>query len=71
MAISLDPAAMHWLGQRGYDPAYGARPLKRVIQKELMDPIAKKLLAGDLIDGSVIQVGASEDGLEIGRATLN
>ncbi len=71
MAIALDPAAMHWLGQRGYDPVYGARPLKRVIQKELMDPIAKKLLAGDLADGAIIQVGAGDDGLEIGRATVN
>ena len=71
MAISLDAAAMHWLGQRGYDPVYGARPLKRVIQKELVDPIAKKLLAGDLADGAVIQVGANEAGLEIGRARLH
>ncbi len=71
MAIALDPAAMHWLGQRGYDPVYGARPLKRVIQKELMDPIAKKLLAGDLADGAIIQVGAGEDGLKIARATVN
>ncbi len=71
MAIALDPAALHWLGDRGYDPVYGARPLKRVIQKELMDPIAKKLLAGDLADGAVIQVGAGQDGLEIGRATVN
>ena len=71
MAISLDPAALHWLGERGYDPVYGARPLKRVIQKELMDPIAKKLIAGDFHDGQVIQVGAGHDGLEIGRATVN
>jgi ATP-dependent Clp protease ATP-binding subunit ClpB len=71
MAIALDSAALHWLGERGYDPVYGARPLKRVIQKELMDPIAKKLLAGDLADGAVIQVGAGADGLEIGRATVN
>jgi len=71
MAIALDGAALHWLGERGYDPVYGARPLKRVIQKELIDPIAKKLLAGEFTDGSVIQVGAGEEGLEIGRATVN
>ena len=71
MAIALDGAAMAWLGERGYDPVYGARPLKRVIQKELIDPIARKLLAGDLADGAVIQVGAGRDGLEIGRATVN
>ncbi len=71
MAMSVDPAALHWLGERGYDSAYGARPLKRVIQKELIDPIARKLLAGDFADGSMIQVGAGEDGLEIGRAAVH
>jgi ATP-dependent Clp protease ATP-binding subunit ClpB len=63
MAIALDPAATHWLAERGYDPVYGARPLKRVIQKELVDPIARKLLAGELEDGAVIGVGAGADGL--------
>ncbi len=71
MAITLDPAALHWLGERGYDPVYGARPLKRVIQKELVDPIARKLLAGDLDDGAVIVVRAGEDGLQIGRAQVH
>jgi ATP-dependent Clp protease ATP-binding subunit ClpB len=71
MAIALDPAAMHWLAERGYDPVYGARPLKRVIQKELVDPIARKLLGGELADGSVIDVHAGGDGLEIGKAALH
>ena len=71
MAISLDAAATHWLGERGYDPVYGARPLKRVIQKELIDPIAKQLLAGGLADGAIIQVGIRGDGLEIRRARLH
>ena len=71
MSIVLDSAARHWMADKGYDPVYGARPLKRVIQKELVDPIARKLLAGDLEDGSVIQVGASADGLEIGRAKVH
>jgi ATP-dependent Clp protease ATP-binding subunit ClpB len=71
MAIALDPAAIHWLGEKGYDPVYGARPLRRVIQKELIDPIARKLLAGEFSDGSVIQVGAGQEGLEIGRASIN
>jgi ATP-dependent Clp protease ATP-binding subunit ClpB len=70
MAISLDPGALHWLGEKGYDPVYGARPLKRVIQKELVDPIARKLLAGDLEDGAVIDVHAGDGKLEIGRATI-
>jgi len=70
MAISLDPSALHWLGEQGYDPVYGARPLKRVIQKSLVDPIARKLLAGDLTDGSVIDVHAGDGKLSIGRATI-
>ena len=71
MTIALDPLARHWLAERGYDPVYGARPLKRVIQKDLIDPIARKLLAGDFTDGAVIQVGVGPEGLEIGRATVN
>jgi len=71
MSIALDSAALHWLAERGYDPVYGARPLKRVIQKELVDPIARKLLAGELEDGAVIDVSASAEGLEIGRAKVH
>jgi ATP-dependent Clp protease ATP-binding subunit ClpB len=71
MSIALDASATNWLADRGYDPVYGARPLKRVIQKELVDPIARKLLAGDLEDGSVIDVTADQDGLVIGRAKVH
>jgi ATP-dependent Clp protease ATP-binding subunit ClpB len=71
MAIDVDSAALHWLGERGYDPVYGARPLKRVIQKELVDPIARKLLAGDLADGAVIQVSGDAHGISIARAAVH
>jgi len=71
MTLGLDDGALHWLAERGYDPVYGARPLKRVIQKELVDPIARKLLAGELEDGSVIDVHAGADALEIGRARVH
>jgi len=71
MAIHIDDGALHWLGERGYDPVYGARPLKRVIQKDLVDPIARKLLAGELEDGSVIQVTNGGDHLEIAKAALH
>jgi len=71
MTLSLDGAARHWLAERGYDPVYGARPLKRVIQKELVDPVARKLLAGELVDGSVIEVSAGEGGLTIGKARVH
>jgi ATP-dependent Clp protease ATP-binding subunit ClpB len=70
MTVALDAGALQWLADKGYDPVYGARPLKRVIQKDLIDPIARKLLAGELEDGGVISVGAGSDGLEIGKATL-
>jgi ATP-dependent Clp protease ATP-binding subunit ClpB len=70
MTLALDAEALQWLADKGYDPVYGARPLKRVIQKDLIDPIARKLLAGDLEDGGVIAVGAGADGLAIGKATL-
>jgi ATP-dependent Clp protease ATP-binding subunit ClpB len=71
MAINLDDSAKQWLADKGYDPVYGARPLKRVIQKDLIDPIARKLLSGELEDGTVIQVGAGAEGLEIGRAQVH
>jgi len=71
MSVVIDDGALHWLAERGYDPVYGARPLKRVIQKELVDPIARKLLAGDLEDGAVIQVTNGGDKLDIGRAALH
>ena len=71
MALALDDAAMTWLADKGYDPVYGARPLKRVIQKELVDPVARKLLAGELSDGSVIAVTSDAGGLQIGRPQVH
>jgi ATP-dependent Clp protease ATP-binding subunit ClpB len=71
MTLSLEPDALHWLGERGYDPVYGARPLKRVIQKELVDPIARKLLAGDLKDGDVIVARSGDSRLEISKALVH
>ena len=71
MAITLKPEALHWLGERGYDPVYGARPLKRVIQKALVDPIARKVLSGEFADGAVIEVGADGDALSVGRARVH
>ena len=71
MAISLDASALHWIAERGYDPVYGARPLKRVIQKELVDVIARKLLAGDLTDGAVIAVTADDQGLVLDKPKLH
>ena len=66
MTLSLDAKARQWLADKGYDPAYGARPLKRVIQKWVQDPLAQMLLAGELPDGSTVKLGASH-----GRLTIN
>jgi ATP-dependent Clp protease ATP-binding subunit ClpB len=52
-----------WLGDKGYDPAYGARPLKRVIQKSVQDPLAEKVLGGEIKDGSTVYVSAGSDRL--------
>ncbi|AXX96887.1 ATP-dependent chaperone ClpB [Profundibacter amoris] len=65
IALEVDDAAKKWLGDKGYDPVYGARPLKRVIQHYLQDPLAEKLLAGEVLDGATVKVTANEDGLVI------
>ncbi len=63
ITLNLDDGALGWLAQKGYDPAYGARPLKRVIQKDVQDPLAEKLLAGDVLDGQTVNVSAGTDRL--------
>ncbi len=65
MTINLSEAARKWLAERGYDPVYGARPLKRVIQKELQDPLARLLLEGRIHDGEAITVDVEADSLSI------
>jgi len=65
ITLSLDEKARHWLGDSGYDPVYGARPLKRVIQKKLQDPLAELILAGDVGDGETLDISATPDGLTI------
>ncbi|HEV7351695.1 MAG TPA: ATP-dependent chaperone ClpB [Brevundimonas sp.] len=71
LTLDLDDSALTWLADKGYDPAYGARPLKRVIQKELVDVLARKLLAGEIEDGSVVSVSAGADGLEVGKVRVH
>jgi ATP-dependent Clp protease ATP-binding subunit ClpB len=66
VTLELDAAAKAWLADEGYDPVYGARPLKRVIQRNLQDQLAQMLLAGDVLDGSTVVVSAGIDGLLIG-----
>jgi ATP-dependent Clp protease ATP-binding subunit ClpB len=64
ITLELDEAARTWLANRGYDPVYGARPLKRVIQKALQDPLAERLLGGEVLDGATVRVTAGAEGLE-------
>ena len=71
LTLALDDSALNWLADKGYDPTYGARPLKRVIQKQLVDPMARKLLAGDFTDGSVVHVSADDNGLQIGKPQVH
>ena len=66
ITLELDDGARKWLADEGYDPVFGARPLKRVIQSALQNPLAEMLLAGDIGDGQVIEVTAGAEGLLIG-----
>ncbi len=63
ITLELDDSAREWLAEKGYDPTYGARPLKRVIQREVQDPLAEKILAGEVPDGSSVRVTGGADKL--------
>jgi ATP-dependent Clp protease ATP-binding subunit ClpB len=63
ITIVLEPKARDWLADKGWDPAYGARPLKRVIQKSVQDPLAEMILSGSVKDGEKIEVSAGKQGL--------
>ncbi|MEO9189491.1 MAG: ATP-dependent chaperone ClpB [Acetobacteraceae bacterium] len=65
IGLELDQAALEWLGNEGYDSTYGARPLKRVIQRSLQNPLAQMILEGDVKEGDIILVSANPDGLVI------
>ncbi|MGR3756216.1 MAG: AAA family ATPase, partial [Tranquillimonas sp.] len=64
--LDLDDSARKWLADEGYDPVFGARPLKRVIQRSLQDELAEMLLAGEIADGATVPVTAGADGLIVG-----
>jgi ATP-dependent Clp protease ATP-binding subunit ClpB len=61
--LKLDAKAREWLAERGYDPAYGARPLKRVIQKSVQDPLAELILSGKVKDGEKVAISANRQGI--------
>jgi ATP-dependent Clp protease ATP-binding subunit ClpA len=63
VAITLTPEARVWLAAKGYDPVFGARPLARVIQRELRDPLTDQILFGSLEHGGTVTIGAPNDQL--------
>ena len=64
IALDLDEGARKWLADEGYDPVYGARPLKRVIQRQLQDPLAEMILAGEVMDGDTVHVTGGAGGAD-------
>jgi ATP-dependent Clp protease ATP-binding subunit ClpB len=70
LALEVGGAAVQWLGERGFDPIYGARPLRRLVQSSIGDSLARALLAGEIVDGDTVRVDLNEakDGLSVRRA---
>ncbi len=68
ITLDLTDAAKRWLGRVGYDPVYGARPLKRAVQRYLQDPLAEKLLGGEIPDGSTVKIDEGDGALSIAVA---
>ena len=65
IVLDLTDAAKRWLGRVGYDPVYGARPLKRAVQRYLQDPLADMLLGGQIPDGSTVKIDEGDGALNI------
>ena len=70
ITIVLEPKGREWLADKGYDPAYGARPLKRVIQKSVQDPLAELILAGKIKDGEKVVISVGREGLVFNGAAV-
>jgi ATP-dependent Clp protease ATP-binding subunit ClpB len=68
ITLDIDKSAVAWLARAGYDPVYGARPLKRVIQRELQNPLASMILEGQIKDGDRVRITAGDGGLIIDGA---
>ena len=70
ITLEATPAAKEWLGNRGYDPAFGARPLKRLIQKEVLDSLARKVIAGEIKEGETVVID-TKDGALVFKPSLS
>jgi len=68
--LAVTPDARSWLAERGYDPIYGARPLRRLMQREIDDKLARALLAGEIMDGDTVRVDLADDALTVSRMTV-
>jgi len=68
LKLEISPAAREWLADVGYDPEFGARPLKRAIQREVQDPLAVKILSGDFTEGDTIKIDLVDGGLSFSKA---
>ena len=66
ITLKVDAKALQWLANRGYDPVYGARPLRRVIQRSLQNPLATQLLEGRIKDGDTVEVSVEKGELTVG-----
>ena len=66
ISVDVTDAARAWLAETGFDPAYGARPLRRLIQSAIGDPLARLLIGGEVTDGGTVTVDVGEDGLVLG-----
>src|SRR5690606_27404701 len=69
--LEVSDAAREWLANAGYDPVFGARPLKRVIQRSLQNALAEMLLSGDVVDGQAVRIDAGPEGLIVGGRVTN
>jgi ATP-dependent Clp protease ATP-binding subunit ClpA len=70
VSIILDDAARRWLGEKGYDPKMGARPMARLIQEQIKRPLAEELLFGQLAAGGTVKIGVTEDGKSLKLETV-
>ena len=70
LELELTPAAKEWLAREGFDPSYGARPLRRTIQRQVENPLAKRILAGEFKDGDTVLIDLGQSGLTFAKGEL-
>lgn len=71
ITLKVDAQAQNWLAEMGFDEAYGARPLKRVIQQHILNPMSRKLLSGEILEKATVDVGLKPSGQELAFKIIN